>query len=51
MIIKERQGLVRTAESKGLDCQVSLRGLPVGLYFVHILRDGRIVNKQIVEKR
>ena len=46
------RGLVRTVEAQqGAVTQISLQGLPSGLYFVHIIKDGEILRKQIIQKR
>ena len=46
------RGLVRTVEAQqGTVTQISLQGLPSGLCFVHIIKDGEILRKQIIQKR
>ena len=45
------RGLVRTVEAQGAVTQIPLQGLPAGLYFVHIIKDGEIVHKQIILKK
>ena len=45
------KGLVRTVEAQGAVTQISLQGLSPGLYFVHIIKDGEILHRQIIQKR
>ena len=42
----ETQGLVRTAESTESITQISLHGLPKGMYFVHIIVNGETVERK-----
>ena len=44
----ERSGLVRTVESTESVVQISLQGLPKGMYFVHVQKEGEPVQKQIL---
>jgi len=44
----ERSGLVRTLETSESLTQISLKGLPKGMYFVHVVKDGEVVKKQIL---
>ena len=44
-------GLVRSIESTESVKQVSLTGLPAGMYFVHIIMNGETVDKQILWKK
>ena len=47
----ELLGLVRSIESTESVKQVSLTGLPAGMYFVHILLNGETVSRQILWKK
>jgi hypothetical protein len=42
----EQLGLVRTVEMTGLKQQISLQSLSKGMYFVHLLKNKEIVDKQ-----
>ena len=42
----ESQGLVRTVESTESIKQISLHGLPKGMYFVHIIVNGETVERK-----
>jgi hypothetical protein len=44
----ERQGLVRTVESSERVTNISLQGLPKGMYIVHIQKEGEAVQKQML---
>ena len=44
----ERNGLVRTVQSTESIVQVSLQGLPKGMYFVHLVREGQVTRKQLL---
>lgn len=44
----ERQGLVRTVKSTKRITQISLLGLPKGMYFVHVQNEGEAVQKQML---
>ena len=44
----ERNGLVRTVASTESVVQISLQWLPKGMYFVHLLREGQITQKQLL---
>jgi len=51
LILNESNGLIKKVESGNQITQISLQGLPVGIYFVNILKDGKIIHKQIIEKK
>ena len=44
----ERSGLVRTVESTESVVQISLQGLPKGMYFVHVQKEGEPVQKKLL---
>lgn len=44
----EHRGLVRTVESTESIKQVSLQGLPKGMYFIVLVKDGETINRQIL---
>lgn len=43
----ERYGLVRTIESSESNLQISLQGLPKGMYFLHLIRTGKNTQKKL----
>lgn len=44
----DRYGLVRTVEITKSDEQISLSGLPKGMYFVHLIKNKKTLQKQIL---
>lgn len=44
----ERSGLVRKIKSTERVTHISLLGLPKGMYFVHVKKEGEVVQKQIL---
>lgn len=46
----ERQGLMRTIEITESIQQISLQGLPNGMYFVHVIKDGKMLQRKIIWK-
>ncbi len=44
----ETNGLVKSIESNSYTKQISLRGLPKGMYSVHIVKEKKVVRKQII---
>jgi subtilisin family serine protease len=45
-IWNEFSGLVKTVESDMVSCQIPVSGLPEGLYFVHLVIDGKTVCRE-----
>lgn len=46
----EHQGLMRTIEISTSIQQISLQGLPNGMYFVHVVKDGKMLQRKIIWK-
>ena len=46
----EHRGLVRTIEVTESIQQISLQGLPNGMYFVHVVKDGKMLQRKIIWK-
>lgn len=46
----ERQGMMRTIEITESIQQISLQGLPNGMYFVHVVKDGKMLQRKIIWK-
>ncbi|MEA4983877.1 MAG: T9SS type A sorting domain-containing protein [Paludibacter sp.] len=44
----ERNGMVREIKSTERVRHISLLGLPKGMYFVHVKKEGKVVQKQIL---
>jgi hypothetical protein len=44
----ERNGMVREIKSTERVTHISLLGLPKGMYFVHVIKEGEVVQKQIL---
>ncbi|MFT3751619.1 MAG: hypothetical protein QM800_01670 [Paludibacter sp.] len=47
----ERQGLLRSVEGTTTKQQLTLKGLPTGMYFVVLVKDGKSINRQIIWKK
>lgn len=44
----ERAGLVKTVETDKSTVQIPLYGLPKGMYYVHLIKDKKMIKKQIL---
>jgi len=44
----ENSGLVKTLKSEQSKLQISLSGLPKGMYYVHLIIEGKTIQKKIL---